>query len=70
MPNFGHWLNREPLQEQGGINLYAYVDGDPLGYVDPDGRFAEAMFHPALAIPVSYAVCRALGVFEIPNLHD
>ncbi len=25
------------MQEQGGINLYAYVNGDPLGYVDPDG---------------------------------
>ncbi|MFS1902020.1 RHS repeat-associated core domain-containing protein [Vibrio lentus] len=33
------WLNRDPLQEQGGINLYAYVNGDPLGYVDPDGRY-------------------------------
>lgn len=32
------WLNRDPLQEQGGINLYGYVNGDPLGYVDPDGR--------------------------------
>ncbi|MCU8197371.1 RHS repeat-associated core domain-containing protein [Vibrio vulnificus] len=32
------WLNRDPLEEQGGINLYAYVNGDPLGYVDPDGR--------------------------------
>ncbi|MEZ9549281.1 MULTISPECIES: RHS repeat-associated core domain-containing protein, partial [Vibrio] len=40
MPNLGRWLNRDPLQEQGGINLYAYVDGDPLGYVDPDGRFS------------------------------
>ncbi|MGR4021367.1 RHS repeat-associated core domain-containing protein [Vibrio harveyi] len=34
------WLNRDPLQEQGGINLYAYVNGDPLGYVDPDGRWS------------------------------
>ncbi|EIO4107085.1 TPA: RHS repeat-associated core domain-containing protein [Vibrio vulnificus] len=32
------WFNRDPLEEQGGINLYAYVNGDPLGYVDPDGR--------------------------------
>jgi len=38
MPNMGRWLNRDPLQEQGGINLYAYVNGDPMGYVDPDGR--------------------------------
>ncbi|HFQ5191456.1 TPA: RHS repeat-associated core domain-containing protein, partial [Vibrio vulnificus] len=70
MPNLGRWFNRDPLQEQGGINLYAYVNGDPLGYVDPDGRFAVVMFHPAVAIPVSYAVCRALGGCEIPNLPD
>jgi uncharacterized protein RhaS with RHS repeats len=41
MPNLGRWLNRDPLQEQGGINLYAYVNGDPMGYVDPDGRMAS-----------------------------
>ncbi|WP_253918885.1 RHS repeat domain-containing protein [Vibrio sp. Vb339] len=34
------WLTRDPLQEQGGINLYAYVNGDPLGYIDPDGRWS------------------------------
>ncbi|WP_430520885.1 RHS repeat-associated core domain-containing protein [Aliivibrio sp.] len=37
MANLGRWLNRDPLQEAGGINLYAYVNGDPMGYVDPDG---------------------------------
>ena len=40
VPHLGRWLNRDPLQEQGGINLYGYVHGDPLGYVDPDGRYA------------------------------
>lgn len=39
VPHLGRWLNRDPQQEQGGINLYGYVHGDPLGYVDPDGRF-------------------------------
>jgi RHS repeat-associated protein len=37
-PHLGRWLNRDPLQEDGGINLYAYVNGDPMGYVDPDGQ--------------------------------
>ncbi|MGX9417339.1 RHS repeat-associated core domain-containing protein [Vibrio sp. WJH972] len=34
-PHFGPWLNRDPLQEESGINLYAYVNGDPMGYMDP-----------------------------------
>ena len=42
-PHLGRWLNRDPLQEQGGINLYGYVQGDPLGYVDPDGQYAQAL---------------------------
>jgi RHS repeat-associated protein len=41
-PHLGRWLNRDPLQEDGGINLYAYVNGDPMGYVDPDGRSSIA----------------------------
>ncbi|MHA2937682.1 hypothetical protein ACXJY6_05215 [Vibrio sp. RC27] len=27
-------------QEEGGINLYAYVNSNPMGYVDPDGRIS------------------------------
>ncbi|KLN63735.1 RHS repeat-associated core domain-containing protein [Vibrio sp. VPAP30] len=46
MPNLGRWLNRDPLQEQGGINLYAYVDGDPLGYVDPDRKIKGRPVNP------------------------
>ncbi|MGD8172247.1 RHS repeat-associated core domain-containing protein [Vibrio sp. TRT 21S02] len=38
MPNFGRWLNRDPLQKQGGINLHAYINGDPLRYIDPNAR--------------------------------
>ena len=31
------WLNRDPIGEEGGINLYAYVGGDPVNAVDPLG---------------------------------
>lgn len=35
----GRWLAKDPSLIAGGdTNLYAYVDGDPIGYVDPDGR--------------------------------
>ena len=52
VPHLGRWLNRDPLQEQGGINLYGYVHGDPLGYVDPDGRMV--MVAPLLP-PTGYS---------------
>ena len=36
-PYSGRWLSRDPAGEDGGINLYAYVAGDPLNFVDIDG---------------------------------
>lgn len=31
------WLNRDPLGEKGGINLYGYVSNNPSGLIDPCG---------------------------------
>ena len=37
-PYSGRWLSRDPAGETvGGINLYAYVGGDPINNVDPLG---------------------------------
>lgn len=33
----GRWLSRDPLGEEAGMNLYAYVGGDPANGVDPLG---------------------------------
>ena len=30
----GKWVNRDPLGEAGGINLYVFVVGNPLGFYD------------------------------------
>ena len=38
-PATGRWLNRDPIKELGGINLYGYVDGIPTTYADPRGLF-------------------------------
>ena len=38
-PRLQRWLNRDPLGEAGGINLYGFVGNDPVGYIDPYGEW-------------------------------
>jgi RHS repeat-associated protein len=37
-PNLQRWLNRDPIEEQGGLNLYGFVFSDPVGWVDDFGH--------------------------------
>jgi RHS repeat-associated protein len=36
-PYLQRWLNRDPIGERGGLNLYEYVYNDPVKYIDPNG---------------------------------
>ncbi len=36
-PITGRWINRDPLGEAGGINLYQMVGNNPVNFVDPWG---------------------------------
>jgi RHS repeat-associated protein len=36
-PNLQRWLNPDPIQEWGGINLYRFVNNSPLRRIDPLG---------------------------------
>jgi len=36
-PRIARWLTRDPIEERGGLNLYAYCGNDSMNNVDPYG---------------------------------
>jgi RHS repeat-associated protein len=45
-PGLGRWLSRDPIGEDGGLNLYAFVHNDPVGRIDPLGLSDERLKLP------------------------
>ena len=39
-PGLGRWINRDPIEEAGGVNLYEMVGNDPVNSVDAYGLYA------------------------------
>ena len=42
-PSTGTWLNRDPLRENGGVNLYGMVGNNPTNRVNPRGLCVVAL---------------------------
>ena len=38
-PETGRWLNRDPIEEEGGLNLYSFVKNDPMNRWDILGLY-------------------------------
>jgi RHS repeat-associated protein len=41
--DLGRWINRDPISELGGINLYGYVSNNPIIFIDPLGLLAAGL---------------------------
>ncbi|MBN1489015.1 MAG: RHS repeat-associated core domain-containing protein [Phycisphaerae bacterium] len=46
------WLNRDPIEEDGGLNLYAFVENCPLRGIDPLGLIPPRLFDGPQAPPI------------------
>jgi RHS repeat-associated protein len=56
-PDLGRWLNRDPIAENGGLNLYAYVSNDSARRKDPLG------FYVPLPVGVPVVAAGAAGLY-------
>jgi RHS repeat-associated protein len=45
-PNLQRWPNRDPIEENGGINLYGFIDNDPVDYSDIFGLMPPGAGYP------------------------
>ena len=45
-PETGRWLSRDPIEEYGGVNLYGFVENNPVSKIDPLGYTAYLAYRP------------------------
>lgn len=59
-PSTGRWLNRDPIEELGGINLYNFCGNAPSGKTDDFGLSGELVGCPA-------CVCKKVKYGKVPT---
>jgi len=56
-PALGRWMSRDPIEEQGGYNLYVYAQNSSIDHFDPAGLRIEPPVSPVPAPPVTHVEC-------------
>jgi hypothetical protein len=49
-PETGRYISADPIGLAGGMNLYAYVGGNPVNWVDPEGLYYQALAQSLIGI--------------------
>ena len=71
--SFGRWLNRDPIEEDGGVNLYSLINNNPIAEIDCLGLAIIVIKHlPGATPPAGWpdtddAKCLALTVYRGPT---
>jgi RHS repeat-associated protein len=56
-PETGRWPNRDPIEEEGGLNLYGFVRNNPVLFQDPFGH--------AIGAPVAGVIVGLAGFYAV-----
>jgi RHS repeat-associated protein len=54
-PETGRWPSRDPIEEEGGINLYGFVGNDGVGRWDVLGMYTDVL-NPAVGVGVGLSL--------------
>ena len=65
-PIIGRWFAQDPLSEKYyGISPYAFCAGNPVKYLDPDGRFVWAIPIAELLLYTAAATVGSLAIYKL-----
>jgi len=48
-PQLGRWINRDPIEEAGGVNMYQAMGNNPVNWIDPSGLLIWVCSRPTKA---------------------
>jgi YD repeat protein len=63
-PKDGRWINRDPIAEEGGWNLYGFVDNNSIDSFDRSGLFFDRLVSAAISAAVDIGIQVTTNIIE------